>query len=150
MTPITAENQDHSPVFTVYRFSLAYIHSLTISPEAMDSYRVITTMFTREMEDQALVNINRIRSQGHIQPVATVSCDTIDDALRLTNQFTRPWYENEGVDLLDGNDLFFLNSSSIGDLFSDTAGTFYLDSKNGFIPLREGPDGTLVRFTQEG
>lgn len=150
MKPIAAEHHNSYSLFTVYRFSLAFIHSLTISPESMDSYRVITTMFTREMEDQALVNINRIRSQGHIQPVATVSCDTIDDAFRLTNHLTNPWYENDGVELLDGNDLLFLNSSSVGHLFSDKDGNFFLTAMSGFIPLRANANGDLVRLVQEG
>lgn len=130
---------------TVYRPTNAFFDAMKVSTDLLNLHRERTCSFGKAGEaDGTLVAINTMLANDHLVPVATVTCETLDDAYMLTNSITRNWTENDEVTVLDGHD-GFLSSSSVGDIFKDSDGTFQLVESFGFATLVKQADGTLAR-----
>lgn len=58
----------------------------------------------------------------HYQAVARVETDDLDTAFRLTNSIDRPWWKNEGVEILGAPEH---RSTSVGDVIVDAQGNLF-------------------------
>lgn len=130
---------------TVYRATQAFMKKLNSEPGFLNLHRDRSEPFSKGQDNDAtLIAINTMLNNGYLVPVATLTCDTLDDAYRLTNSIVRNWTENNEVTLLEGHE-GFLSSTSVGDIFKAQDGTFTLVEACGFSTLIQQADGSLKR-----
>lgn len=125
---------------TVYRALNTFMNQLNSDKAMLELHRDRSCSFGDS--DAQLNAINTMLSQGYLVPAATVVCNDLDQAFTLTNSISRSWLENDAVTVLENTDCFF-SSSSVGDVFQDEDGTFFMVDSFGFKTLRKNEKGVL-------
>lgn len=119
--------------FTLYRPTNAFMDTLNDDAYNLDLHRMRTMFGIGEsFKREATMALNTMLDKGYLTPAATVKC-TPEDLFRLSNTITKNWTLNDEVSVIDTN--AFLSSTSVGDVFTDEAGCFYVVSADGFVEL---------------
>jgi hypothetical protein len=132
--------------FTIYRCSHSFIKSLTFNPSnlALHVSRTVNLSINPPELTSMLQAIGELYKQGHLLPAAKVNC-LPNDLFALTNSIERHWTKNAEVTVLPEANAF-MSSTSVGDLFSDADGIFYVVSCTGMLPLNLERDGSFSRL----
>lgn len=118
--------------FTVYRTTEAFMRSLNGNTVNLDLHRQRSNSESTE----SIEAIKTLLSSGLLIPVANVNCSPLnDDLFRLTNSITHFWGDNKEVELLTGSESAFMSSSSVGDIYKDNTGQYYIYCDIGVKPF---------------
>lgn len=113
----------NTQTFTVYRSTIAFMNTLNDSAQNLDLHR----QRSLEGNDLAVQAIKTLLNSHHVIPVALVTCNADnDDLFRLTNSINDFWGNNTEVELLASAEQGFMSSSSVGDIYQDSAGQFFV------------------------
>jgi hypothetical protein len=99
---------------------------------------MITVFHNRNFMQYAVDNLSaddatRVLKHAVIEAVACVDTDSLEEAYRLTNNFDRPWTENDKVKAYGSK----RRSTSIGDVFESPVGVYYVVEVFGYRKLSD-------------
>ncbi len=115
--------------FTAYRATKDFVHSL--NENKTNLRRHLDKMMSGSNARSA---VSQMLKDGQMAPAATVECE-IDDLFEQTNTINHNWTENASVTLLEGSENLILSSTSVGDVFSDSEGKFFIVEDFGYGDL---------------
>lgn len=119
--------------FTLYRTTIAFMDTLNSDTYNLNLHRMRSMISIGESyQREALECINLMLDKGYLIPAATVICKS-EDLFRVTNTISRNWMLNEGVSIVSSE--AFMSSTSLGDVFTDETGQFYVVGENDFLPF---------------
>ena len=94
------------------------------------------SLYVDELSPKAKAIITKALDENVLLPVATIECETLDDAFRLSNTINCMWTENEECTEIQNNQPMFLSSSCSGDVFQDNqTGEMFVTLLFGFATL---------------
>lgn len=118
--------------FTVYRTTTAFMDTLNNSTHNLDLHR----QRSLDGNDLAVQAINTLLNSQKLIPVALVTCNADnDDLFRLTNSINDFWGNNKEVALLANAEQGFLSSSTVGDIYQDCTGQYFVYQCAGVMPF---------------
>jgi hypothetical protein len=104
------------------------MNSINANKVNLDLWRARSGFNTLE----AIQSANTMLNNGDLIAAATVTCER-SDLFELTNTISQSWVDNEEVTVISNNTRLY--SSSVGDVFTDMEGNFYIISTSDFVPF---------------
>lgn len=125
--------------FTLYRPTQAFRASLSVNTYNLELHRDRTCCgYGEKSLLRALMAINIMINKGFLVKAAIVDCE-FDRVFEKTNSISQSWLHNHEVKPYDtGDDGYgnvFMSSTSVGDIFSDAEGRFFLVMPDGMTEL---------------
>lgn len=109
--------------FIVYRTTQEFMRSLNVNPANLELHR----RRSLDGSEAAIEAILALLKAEQLVPVAIVSCSNENDELfRITNSINEFWGNNKEVWLKPAAERAFMSSSSVGDIYKDHAGYYYI------------------------
>ena len=117
--------------FIVYRKTKTFMESLNTNDANLELHRQSTSGDARATN--AIVSLLDSKA---LLPVAKVTCSPDNDQLfRLTNSIDDFWGNNPEVKLLPEAQRGFMSSSSVGDIYQDEAGQYFVYECSGVTAI---------------
>lgn len=110
--------------FTLYRATSSFLENINQNKDHLNLHR--DRIFVGNDLVSSVNAIITMLKSGFLVPAATCVAKNEDDMFRLTNSITCNWTDNDEVNVLD--DSAFLSSTSVGDIFKDEDGQFFIVS----------------------
>jgi PBP1b-binding outer membrane lipoprotein LpoB len=109
--------------FTVYRTTQDFMESLNVNPTNLQLHR----QRSLDGSETAIEAIKALLKAEQLVAVAIVNCSTEnDDLFRITNSINDYWGNNAEVSLEPNAERAFMSSSSVGDIYKDQSGEYYV------------------------
>jgi hypothetical protein len=109
-------------IFTLYRATSSFFNTINSNKEQLNLHRERT--FVRDDLTPSVDAIITMLKCGFLVPAATCMAENVEDMFKLTNSITCTWTDNKEVNVLDYS--AFLSSTSVGDIFKDESGQFFI------------------------
>ena len=129
--------------FTIYRLTRRFIENSNKSKKESQLFfdRTSPFSFNKKGFQKAVDANNEFLRLGLIIPCALVDC-AFENLFETTNTINRNWTENAEVTVTNADG--FMSSTSVGDIFSDADGVFYIVTANNIQQLKgDGLDTPL-------
>lgn len=132
--------------FTMYRPTQSFMASLSVSSDRLELHRDRTCCgYGEKSLPRALTAINTMLDNGYLVPAAVVNCE-FDRVFETTNTISQSWLTHDEVEPYgdDGYADMFMSSTSVGDIFSDADGKFFIVLPAGMAELSKDVNGKLM------